>query len=92
MPPIPRYRKKRTVYLSQADEDAVKLICQRMGLRTKASAIRWAIRDTERRFTRPSATPACLALVEYVETLRLLSDKDAGQLQVLCRNARAELR
>lgn len=88
-----RERRKRTIYLGRKDEAAVAAIRQRVSLKTKASAIRWAIQETERRFTAgPSDTAtATLRLVEYVESMTLLSDLDTRNLSTLCTKARSTL-
>ena len=93
MPPYNRHRQKRTVYLGAKDEAAIKTIRQSRFLRTNASAIRFAVRETERRITKtPSrAVKAMVQLIECVEALPLLSEPDRIRLNGLCRRARTAM-
>jgi hypothetical protein len=91
MPPTDRYRRKRTIYLSPSDEEAVETIRRTMSLNTRAGALRYAVRQTERRIDFVPDPTAALALIEYVESLKLLPERDLRRLTTLCRKARSEL-
>lgn len=90
MPPIDRQRKKRTVYLGPDEQAALETVRRKSGMRTKASAMRYAILETERRLTEVEQL-AVLRLVRYVESLGLLSPRDEHRLQALCLAARREI-
>ncbi len=92
MPPLKRNRKKRTVYLGAADEEALRAVRSHALLKTKAAGIRYAIRELARQIGRGPDRPAVVALIEAVESLPLLSDRDARKLGGLCAAARREIK
>ncbi len=91
MPPFNRRRQKRTIYLTEADEAAVVSIRKEMSLRTKASAIRYALREVERRFSQEPNSPSLLRLLDYLGSGLLLSEHDERNIHVLCRQVRREM-
>ena len=91
MPPTDRYRHKRTVYFSDADDEAIETVRRASGLRTKASAIRRAVWDAERACTRTPAETAVRELIAFAESLTMIPPADERQLLALCREAKKEI-
>ncbi len=94
MPPINRERRKRTIYLGPTEEAAVEVIRRKSSMNTKASAIRWAILTTERSIRKGpgEVTTAAQRLIEYIEEMALLCDRDTRELHVLCTQLKATLK
>ena len=93
MPPFNRQRKKRTIYLTEADEAAVECIRKEMSLRTKASAIRYALHEVERRLSHDPNSPALIELLKLVESPQLLlCDRDKDAIHRLCYQVRRDLK
>ena len=89
---INRNRQKRTIYLGPREEEALEGIQQRMGFRTKATAMRFAVMELVRRMDDPGAISIALErLLVAVEGLEMLAPADHRRLGRLCREARAQL-
>lgn len=84
---------KRTIYLSEQDEQAIERIRSEMQFSTKARTIRYAIQDMIRRFKnsqnrvghREELIATVEALMEYCKSIELLSKYDRLAIIKQCR-------
>lgn len=89
-----RERKKTTVYLSQDNHRDAEQIRKAINANTEAAAIRYAISFTAAAYRNQKlspATPIIEKLIDHIETLSFVNDRERAQGRHLVAEARKHL-